>query len=191
MSRLLLVAALALAGCLSPGASEPASTWEFTAPAEASDVRVRVILPASLRRPTLVTRDGDRMVNHDMDRWGTPLSASIAREVAEDLAALPVQDVVVDVQRLDVTADGKVTLLFTAQMTLEHGPNGGGTPLRVRSELIEHSIRLADAAPHPLSAAFAGYGTASRLISEPIRRAVAQEQGGVAKPPASVTVPGQ
>jgi len=191
MSRLLLLASLALTGCLSPGTSDPTSTWEFTLPTEATDVRVRVILPAALRRPSLVTRDGDRIVNHDLDRWGTPLSASIAREVAADLASLPVQDVVIDVQRLDVTIGGKITLVFTAQMTLEQGPNSGGTPIRVRSKLIEHSIRLDNAASHPLCAAVAGYGTASSLISEAIRTAVAEEQGVVAKPAPSVTVPGR
>lgn len=191
MSRLVLLATFVLAGCLSPGVSERTSIWEFTPPTEATDVRVRVILPATLRRPSLVTRDGDRIVNHDLDRWGTPLDESIAREVAEDLAPLPVQDVVIDVQRLDVTADGKVTLLFTAQMRLEQGPNGDGTPMRVRSGLIEHSVRLDNAASHQLCAAFAGYGTTSKLISEAIRTAIAKEQGGVAKPPASVTVPGK
>ncbi len=191
MSRWALLAMLALAGCLSPGTSDLTQTFEFSAPKRASDVRVSVVLPSVLRRPTLVTRDGDRIVNHDMARWGSPLGPALAREIASDLADLPVQDVVIEVQRLDVTLEGKVALIFTAQMTLGKGPDRAGAPLRVQGGLIEHRIRLLDAPLSPLSAAFFAYRTTANLMSEAIRSAVAEEQGEVAKPTEGVTVPGK
>lgn len=191
MSRLLLLATLALAGCLSPGVSDPTQTFEFSAPRRASDIRVTVALPSALRRPTLVTRDGDRVVNHDMARWGSPLGPALAREIASDLADLPVQDVVIEVQRLDVTLEGKVTLIFRAELTLGKGTDSAGAPLRVQAGPIEHRIRLLGTPLTPLSAAFFAYRTTANLMGEAIRSAVAEEQGEIAKPSAGVTVPGK
>lgn len=191
MSRLVLLAALILAGCLSPGVSDPTQTFEFSEPKRPSDVRVSVALPSVLRRPTLVTRDGDRIVNHDMARWGSPLGPALAREIASDLADLPVQDVVIKVQRLDVALEGRIALIFTAEMTLGKGPDSAGAPLRVQAGPIEHRIRLLGKPLTPLSAAFIGYRTTANLMSEAIRSAIAEEQGEVAKPSAGVTVPGK
>jgi len=195
MSRVaLLLASLALAGCLAPGESDRSAIWEIpAAPTAASQVRVKVILPSALRRPTLVTYDAGRPVNHDLDRWGTPLDEALARLVAADLDESPFNDVVVDVQRLEVDADGKVTLLFTALMSLSQGANGERLALRAQSELIEIAAKTEARAQarHELAAALEGYSMIHGAISLRIRDCLAKEQGGVAKPPATVTVPGK
>lgn len=183
-----LLATLLLAGCLSPGESDASATWEFPAPRQASAVRVKVMLPAELRRPTLVTRDGDSIVNHDLDRWGAPLGDYMSRAIAADLSESPVQDVLIEVQRLEVSLEGHCTLLFVANLRLEQGPNGPGAPLTVRSKLLQSR---AHSDVGPLESAFVGYLAATSTIGEVIAEAVAKEQGGVAKPPATVTVPGK
>ena len=191
MSRgALLLACLALAGCLSPGESEGSSTWGLHAPTQPSPVRVKVVLPSVLRRPTMVTYDGVAM-NHDLDRWAEPLDETLARQVADDLAKLPLSQVVIDVHRLEVTTRGQVTLLFTAQVTLAQAPDAA--PLPVRSELIDFTVQHEEQGElrPDLVRAFCAYGFVHNRISDVIRKALAEEQGGVAKPPATVTVPGK
>lgn len=177
-----------LSGCLAPGVSDASATWEFPAPSQASAVRVKVMLPAELRRPTLVTRDGDSIVNHDLDRWGAPLGDYMSRAIAADLSEIPVQDVLIEVQRLEVSPEGNYTLLFVANLRLEQGPNAPGAPLTVRSKLLQSR---AQSDVGPLESAFVGYLAATSTIGEVIAEAVAQEQGGVAKPAPGVTVPGK
>lgn len=190
MNRLLLLATLALAGCLSPGVSSPSTTWQLHGATKASPVRVKVVLPSALRRPTLVTYDGVAL-NHDLDRWGEPLDEAIAGAVAADLADLPLTEVFIDVQRLEVTTGGQVTLIFTAQLTLAQAP--AGAPLPVRSEPIIFTVQFDDkgCARPDLAAAFGAYGFVHNRISLAIREALDKEQGGVAKPAPGVTVPGK
>lgn len=184
---ILLLSCLALAGCLSPGDSEPSHTWEIDdKPTTASPVRVKVALPSVLRRPTLVTYDGTVPVHHDLDRWATPLDDALARQIASDLSELRLSEVIVDVQRLEVTNQGKVILLFAARMTPS---DGTGIQLRAQSELIELTVEFGEQVD--LRANVHAYSKVHGAISARIREYLADEQGGVAKPPATVTVPGK
>jgi uncharacterized protein len=85
-----------------------------------------VTLPRYLERNNIVTRQGTELVVAEYDRWGEPLSESVPRLIAADLATLlgterivmfpwPVgktvdQQLVVDVLRFEGTSGGDVVL---------------------------------------------------------------------------------
>ena len=190
MSRIAALLCLTLGGCLSPGTSEESHTWELAEARTATAVRVKVLLPSHLRRPTLLTHDGNP-VNHDLDRWADPLDAAIARQIASDLADLPINDLVVNVQRLEVTSQGEVTLIFAAEMQLKISPNAAAVPFRTLSERIGFTVDSSgpNSSRPQLASAAAGYAMVPGQISRRIRSTLARELGEVAKPAPAVTVP--
>ena len=180
---------LLLAGCLSPGESDRSAVWELAHTKRASTVRVTVMLPPELRRPTVVTHDGNRWVNHDLDRWAAPLGEAMARKISQDLDGQPVQDVVVDIQRLEVGMRGELGLTFAAKMRLMPAPDAAGAPFTVLGHPAD--LGQADDVAQTVEDAVSTYTIAASMIAQQIAEAVAKEQGGVAKPPATVTVPGK
>jgi hypothetical protein len=175
---------LILTGCISPGVSDPVSVWEIAGPTRSSSVSTKIFLPTDLRRPTLVTHDQGRVTIHDFDRWGTPLPEALAGNLAAAVADLPIQSLVVQVQRLEVSQAGNTTLLFNAGFTLN------GSPQRIESEVIQVSKgELSTESSRPLSAAFGAYTFVPVIMAERIRAHVAKEQGVIAKPSTTVTVP--
>ena len=146
------------------------------------------------RRPTLVTRDGDHIVNHDLDRWASPLGDLLARAIASELAHQPILSVTVDFQRLDISMSGSGTAVIVAQAQLDAGAGNPPILLTVKSEPafgVGRACGDAKTPSHELSGAHACYSALPKLISDKIRDKVAEEQGVVAKPAPSVTVPGR
>lgn len=93
----LLAAAAAGPGCSLVPAPKPDPTRFFVltaAPAEAAPVRGMVALrpievPAYLRQPALVVRQGDNEVKfREVARWGEPLEQGLARVLGEQLRRL-------------------------------------------------------------------------------------------------------
>lgn len=190
MSRLAALGiVLLLAGCLSPGESDMSTLWELCHGKRTGTVRVTVLLPPELRRPTVMTYDDNRWVNHDLDRWAAPLSEALARKISQDLDGQPVQDVVVDIQRLEVGMRGELGLAFVAKMRLMPAPEATGTPFTVLGHPLD--LGQADDVARTVEDAVGTYTIAAAMIAQQIAEAVAKEQGGVAKPAASVTVPGK
>ena len=176
-----------LSGCISPGESDLGSTWSIKPPEQASSVYTKVFLPADLRRPSLVTYDRGQMTVHDLERWAAPLQESLARNLAGRVAHLPIQNLVVNVQRLEVSTSGAVTLLFTANFT--HTQNPGST-LEVKSDVIQlPSVNVISETNYPLTAAFGGYVKVPDIIGQDIEGWLRKEQGVIAKPTTTVTVP--
>ena len=176
-----------LSGCISPGESDFGSTWSIKPPEQASSVYTKVFLPADLRRPSLVTYDRGQMTVHDLERWAAPLQESLARNLAGRVAHLPIQNLVVNVQRLEVSTSGAVTLLFTANFT--HTQNPGST-LEVKSGVIQlPSVNVVSETNYPLTAAFGGYVKVPDSIGQVIEEWLRKEQGVIAKPATTVTVP--
>lgn len=189
MSRLLLLASFALAGCLSPGTSDPSTIWELNAVDKPGTAKVRVLLPSALRRPTLVTQAGAELTHHDLDRWGTPLNEAMARTLSAELDGLPVISATIDVRELRVGMSGSGEASFVAQIELDAGPNNPTRRIEVKKGVV---VELhAAKSSQRLKAACAGYATLTASIASRIRDAVAEEQGEVAKPAPSVTVPGR
>ena len=176
-----------LSGCISPGESDLGSTWSIKPPEQASSVYTKVFLPADLRRPSLVTYDRGQMTVYDLERWAAPLQESLARNLAGRVAHLPIQNLVVNVQRLEVSTSGAVTLLFTANFT--HTQNPGST-LEVKSDVIQlPSVNVISETNYPLTAAFGGYVKVPDIIGQDIEGWLRKEQGVIAKPTTTVTVP--
>lgn len=180
---------LMLAGCLSPGESDRSVIWELCHVKRTSTVRVTVVLPTELRRPTVVTYDDNRWVNHDFDRWAAPLSEALARKISHDLDGQPVQDLVVDIQRLEVGMRGELGLTFVAKMRLMPAPAAAGAPFTVIGQPL--NLGQADDVTQTVEDAVSTYTIAAQMIAQQIAEAVAKEQGGVAKPTPGVTVPGK
>jgi hypothetical protein len=176
-----------LSGCFSPGESDLGSTWSIKAPEQASSVYTKVFLPADLRRPALVTYDRGQMTVHDLERWATPLQESLAGNLAGLVAHLPIQNLVVNVQRLEVSTSGEVTLLFTANFS--HTQSQGST-LEVKSSIIHlPSVKVVSETNYTLTAAFGGYVKVPDCIAQQIEERLRNEQGVIAKPSTTVTVP--
>jgi hypothetical protein len=158
------------------------------APEQASPVYTKVFLPADLRRPALVTYDHGQMTVHDLERWATPLQESLARNLAGLVAHLPIQNLVVNVQRLEVSTSGEVTLLFTANFS--HTQSQGST-MEVKSSIKLHlpSVKVVSETNDALTAAFGGYVRVPNFIAQQIEERLRNEQGVIAKPSTTVTVP--
>ena len=189
----LLLATLLLAGCLSPGDSAESRLWDFPASERAATARIKVQLPAALRRPTVVTVDHGQTRLHDLDRWSAPLAESLAQAIGARLANQPIHEAVIDIQRLDVSADGDAQLLFTARVTLLSSQGDRGPEITVASKLQHLANAHTETAAKPsLDTAMAAYrNRVPAEIAVRIAAEIANDQGGVAKPPAAVTVPGK
>lgn len=171
---------LALTGCLSPGTSATSRLWEFPAVTQVSSARIKVVLPSSLRRPTVVTTDAEGRTLHDLDRWSTPLGEALARQVAAQLHDLPIREAVLTIERLDVTLEGKVELLFLAQVVLETAADNPGIPITINSGLLKASAPAPAEGQPVLSAALASYRQAvPKLIAEKIRTEIAAQRSSV------------
>ena len=177
-----------LSGCISPGESDLGSTWSIKPPEQASSVYTKVFLPADLRRPVLVTYDRGQMTVHDLERWAAPLQESLARNLAGRVAHLPIQNLVVNVQRLEVSTSGEVTLLFTANFSQTQSQ---GSTLEVKSDIKLHlpSGKVVSETNYTLTAAFGGYVKVPDFIAQQIEERLRKEQGVIAKPTTTVTVP--
>lgn len=176
-----------LSGCFSPGQSDLGSTWSIKPPEQASSVYTKVFLPADLRRPALVTYDRGQITVHDLERWAAPLQESLARNLAGRVAHLPIQNLVVNVQRLEVSTSGAVTLLYTANFTHTQSP---GSTLEIKSDIVQlTSVKVLSDLNYPLTAAFSGYVNVPDSIGQDIEEWLRKEQGVIAKPSATVTVP--
>lgn len=181
------ILAFILTGCVATGDSDPSQRWDIPS-ADGSGVKARVTLPSILRRPTLVTYSGGNATVHDLDRWGSALEESLERNLSALLADAPVQDVVVRVQKLEVSTHGNIKLVFDTKFTLTSNSSTRVTTLRGSGMLIEDDSPTAQPS---LKQAIAGYAKVPRELARSILESVAQEQGGVAKPAPGVTVPGK
>lgn len=180
MRVLLSGLALVLTGCLSPGTSATSRLWEFPAVAQTSSARIKIVLPSSLRRPTVVTTEAEARTIHDLDRWSTPLGEALARQVAAHLHDLPIREVVLTIERLDVALDGKVELLFLGEVVLETSPDNPGIPLSMNSGVLKATaVPVAEGQP-ALSAALASYRQrVPKLMANRIRAEITARQTGV------------
>lgn len=180
MKFLISCLAFILTGCLSPGTSATSRLWEFPAVAQTSSARIKVVLPSSLRRPTVVTTEAEARTIHDLDRWSTPLGEALARQVAAHLHDLPIREVVLTMERLDVALDGKVELLFLGELVLETAPDNPGIPLSMNSGVLKApAVPVAEGQP-ALSAALASYRQrVPKLMANRIRAEITARQTGV------------
>jgi len=189
LATLAVLLTLSLVGCVSGGQSDPSQHWDIptTAPTS-SAVRTRVYLPSILRQPSLVTYSEAGPKVNNLDRWGTPLEEAIQGQLSALLHNAPVQDVVVRVQRLTVSTHGRLQLDFSSEFTLVTGSNDLVTKLRSSGSVIDEDKPNEGAS---LAVAVATYGHVPTALAKSILESVAHEQGRVAKPNATVTVPGK
>ncbi len=184
---------LALAAALSGCASPPAQFYTLAATAQpeqgalpaAYAVAVdSVTIPAVVDRPQFVVQKGaHRVAIDEFNRWAAPLSASVARTLANNLGILlgtprvvsgplaaslePAYRVTVDIQRFESVPGEAATLdaVWLVRRTVAGAPASGRSVLR---EPVQGSGYEALAAAH--SRAIAGM---SRDIASAIRAAAA------------------
>lgn len=189
LATLALSVSLALVGCVAGGTSDPSQHWDISnAGVTESPVRTRVFLPSVLRQPCVVTYSKGLPITHDLDRWGTPLEEAIQQQLSSLLRKAPVQDVSVRIQQLSVSTSGNIQLSFSTEFTLLTNSNDHVTKLRSSGSVINEDKPDSNAS---LAIAVETYGKVPTALAESILQSVSQEQGKVAKPSATVTVPGK
>lgn len=179
---------LALAGCLSPGASEEPAAWALPVPETTPSFPVRVFVPAELRRPSVVTCEpGEQPQGHDHDRWSSPLPVALARVVGGEVAGLPLRSVTLVFRRLEAGRTGLHRLEASVQMELVTTSDGRVAPLSLELRL-SGSTGMEQVS---LGNAVEAYALAARESGQAIRARVKAELGEVAKPSGAVSVPGK
>jgi uncharacterized lipoprotein YmbA len=182
-----LALAAALSGCVSP----PAQFYTLAAIAQpeqgalpaAYAVRVdSVTIPAVVDRPQFVVqKSAHRVAIDEFNRWAAPLSASVARTLADNLGILlgtprvvsgalaasfePAYRVTVDIQRFE-SVPGEAVTLDALWLVRRAGAAGAASGRSVLREPVQGSGYEALAAAH--SRAIAGM---SRDIASAIRAA--------------------
>lgn len=182
-----LLVLAALAGCLNPGASEPARLWSLP-PASPGDATVRVFLPAELRTPRVVVGDKKGLpVHRDLDRWEAPLADGLARHMASVLRGAGLRQVVVEIGELRVDETGRYAGRFRASVLLERGDGVPDLEIAVEGATQGSS----ETGERGLPRAMEAYASAAAAMGGDIRAAVDEAKGEVAKPAPAVTVPGK
>ncbi len=176
-----------LAGCLNPGASEPARLWSLPPTAE-GDAVVRVFLPSELRTPRVIVADDEgRPVHRDLDRWETSLADGLARHMADSLRGSGLRQATVEVEELRVDETGRHAVRFRARASLAREDGAPDLELAVAGS----TQGATEAGDEGLARAMRAYAAAARAMAGEIRAAIEEAKGGVAKPAPAVTVPGK
>ena len=183
---------LLLLGCVAAGTSEGSRFWALPKP-ENLGPKVRVFLPVELRTPRVVTFDASGApVNRDLDRWATPLASALAGLISEELLiGLPVREAVVEFRELRVQAGGDVAIAASYRMTVWSLEGGPDVTLegRTRGFIYQGNSGGDETETERIVGA---YASAARMLAADMRKAFdRQDEDGVAKPEAAVTVPGK